>query len=68
MKRILFSIVCISLVSACFAGVDVSDKNAQLIKVAKDGNLQAVQKLLGESESGIWWNLGIRGYHIMALT
>ena len=46
MKRILFSIVCISLVSACFAGTDASDKNAQLIQAAKDGNLSAVQTAL----------------------
>jgi ankyrin repeat protein len=43
MKRILFSIVCISLVSAAFAGTDVSDKNDQLIQAAEDGNLTAAQ-------------------------
>jgi len=38
MKRILFSVVCISLATAGFAKADVSDKNAQLIQAAKDGD------------------------------
>src|SRR4030042_2065986 len=46
MKRILFSIVCISLMSAGCADKSVSDKNAQLIQAAKDGSLPAVQTLL----------------------
>lgn len=46
MKRILFSIAYISLVSAAFAQTDVSDQNAQLIQAAKDSNLSAVQTLL----------------------
>jgi len=46
MKRILFSIVCISLIPVGFAGADASDKNAQLLQAAKEGNLQNVQILL----------------------
>ena len=38
--------MCISLVSVCCAAADLSDKNAQLIKAAYDGNLLAVQALL----------------------
>ena len=48
MKRIMFSIVCISLISVAFAKADVSDKNAQLIQAAKDGNLLAVKTALSE--------------------
>ena len=36
MKRIVFSLMCISLVSVGFAKAGVSDKNAQLIQAAKD--------------------------------
>ena len=43
MKRILFSIVCISLASTCFADPNVSYANAQLTRVAKDGNAQTVK-------------------------
>ena len=47
MKRILFSIACVSIIiSAVFAETDASDKNAQLIQAAKDSNLAAVQTLL----------------------
>jgi len=46
MKRILFSIVCISLIFAGCADKGISDKNVQLLQAAKDGNLQAVQTLL----------------------
>lgn len=48
MKRILFLMVCISLATAGFAKADVSDKNAQLIQTAKDGNLPAVQTALAD--------------------
>lgn len=43
MKRILFLIACISLIPASFTEADVSDKNAQPIQTAKDGNIPAVQ-------------------------
>lgn len=46
MKRTLFLMVCISLISAGFASADVADKNAQLIQAAKDGNLPVVQTAL----------------------
>ena len=46
MKRILFSMVCIYLISAAFAKADISDKNAQLIQALKNGNLRAVQTAL----------------------
>ena len=46
MKRILFSIVCISLVTTFFAGGNVSDKNAKLIQAVIDGRLTTVQTLL----------------------
>ncbi|MFA5292087.1 MAG: ankyrin repeat domain-containing protein [Phycisphaerae bacterium] len=46
MKRILFSIVCISIVSAAFAEPNVPDMNTQLIQAAKKGDLAAVQNLL----------------------
>ena len=48
MKRILFSIVCISLLFTACAEVGASDKNAQLIKAAENGDLQAVQTALAE--------------------
>jgi hypothetical protein len=48
MKRIMLSIVCISLIPASFANADVSDKNAQLIQAAKNGNLSAVQTALAD--------------------
>ena len=48
MKRILFSIVCISLIPTVFADVNTPDKNAQLIQAAKDGNLLAVKTALSE--------------------
>jgi len=35
MKRILFLILCISLISASFAGADEADKAAQLFQAAK---------------------------------
>lgn len=38
--------MCISLIFSSFASADVSDKNAQLIQAAKDGNLPATQTLL----------------------
>lgn len=39
MKRNLFSIVCISLISAGFVKADVSDKNAQLVQAETSGGL-----------------------------
>jgi ankyrin repeat protein len=39
--------MCISLIPA-FVKADVSDKNAQLIQAATDGNLVATQALLAE--------------------
>ena len=39
MKRILFLIMCISLASACFAGTDVPDKNAQLPQTTLTGGM-----------------------------
>ena len=48
MKRILFSLMFVSLISAVFAKADVSDKNARLIQAAKDGNLSAVQAALSD--------------------
>jgi ankyrin repeat protein len=48
MKRILFSIVCISLLLSAYARAAEPDKNAQLIDAAKAGDLGAVQKLLAE--------------------
>ena len=43
MKRILFSLMCISLLlTGC------KDKNTQLIQAAGDGNLPAVQSLLAD--------------------
>jgi ankyrin repeat protein len=48
MKRILFSIVCISLISAGLAKADVSDKNAQLIQAAQDSNLPTMQTALAK--------------------
>ena len=48
MKRILFSIVCISLILAAFAKADVSDKNAKLLLAVKDGSVKDVQTLLAE--------------------
>jgi len=49
MKRILFSLVCISLIPAVFAKADISDKNAKLLQAAKDDNLSAVKTALSES-------------------
>jgi ankyrin repeat protein len=46
-KRILFFLMFISLIPA-FVKADVSDKNAQLIQAATDGNLAATQALLAE--------------------
>ncbi|MGD0784821.1 MAG: ankyrin repeat domain-containing protein [Sedimentisphaerales bacterium] len=46
MKRILFSIVCVSIISTAFAEPNVPDVNAQLIQAAKAGDLAAVQKSL----------------------
>ncbi len=48
MKRILFSIVCISLIPTVFADVNTPNKNAQLIQAAYDGDLQTVQTLLAD--------------------
>ncbi len=62
MKRILFSMVCISLIPAVFADVKVLDKNTQLVQAAKDGNLPAVQTEQKEKEYefplGVAANLG----------
>src|SRR4030042_3230474 len=46
MKRILFSIVCISIISTAFADPNAPDINTQLIQAAKGGNLAEVQTLL----------------------
>ncbi len=43
MEQILFSIMCISLMSVGLVKADVSDSNAQLIQAAKDSNLSAVK-------------------------
>jgi len=48
MKRILFSIVCISLIPTAFADVNTPNKNSQLIQAAYDGDLQTVQTLLAD--------------------
>jgi len=48
MKHILFAIVCISIVSVCFAGSTETDKNAKLIQAAEDGNLQSVKNALSD--------------------
>jgi len=50
MKRILFSIICVSLVSAAFAKADASDKNAQLIQATKDSNLEEAKESTTEEE------------------
>ncbi len=46
MKRILFSMACIFLIHANFAEAGISDKNAKLIRAAKEGNLPGVQTAL----------------------
>jgi ankyrin repeat protein len=43
MKRIVFSIMCIALIQAAFADINVPPKNAQLVRAAKDSNLPSVQ-------------------------
>ena len=50
MRPILFSMVCISLVSVCFAEADVSDKDTQLFEAAKDGDLSRVKRALAGSD------------------
>ena len=48
MKRILFSLMCISLIPAAFTKVDTPDKRCSIIQAARDGDLPAVQTLLAE--------------------
>lgn len=51
MRRNLFFLMCISLMMpAAFADVNAPDKNAQLSKAVKDGNLPAVQTKQKEKE------------------
>jgi ankyrin repeat protein len=46
MKQSLFAIVCISLIFSVFGCADSTDKDARLIKAAKDGDLPAIQTAL----------------------
>ena len=46
MKRILFSMVCIFLITAIYVQAGTADKNEKLIQAAEKGNLQEVQAAL----------------------
>ena len=46
MKRIVFYLICVSLLPVCFAGTHVSDKNVKLLQAVKDGSFADVQILL----------------------
>jgi peroxiredoxin len=51
MKRTLFFLICISLVSVGFAEADIPNKNVQFLQAVQDGNLAAIQTLLAKGSN-----------------